>query len=140
MSAVAAVRVTRPNHVTPPRLLANLPPPSRTGRYVVGVARNGWAISLTTTARSIRWQIEWTPPLKPYGDLHRVLRDLIESDMLLRHSGCRCAERVCVRGNRSIGWWQEWHLAHDHRGGPADYLGPAHPECNGAERGTRRLR
>lgn len=32
----------------------------------------------------------------------------------------------------------EWHLAHDHaKGGPDDYLGPAHAECNVYEALTR---
>lgn len=45
--------------------------------------------------------------------------------------GGECSERVCIMPSRRIEPNSDWHLAHDHvKGGPEDYLGPAHAECN----------
>jgi hypothetical protein len=41
---------------------------------------------------------------------------------------CRLPLSVDVGGTR----WPSWDLAHDDRGGPLDYLGPAHVRCNRA--------
>lgn len=64
-----------------------------------------------------------------YGDRH--LEERAKYAGLIRESGGMCMERECIMPTRRIRPGAKWHLAHDHdRGGPHDYLGPAHPECN----------
>jgi hypothetical protein len=74
-----------------------------------------------------------------YGDDHRALRRQYQKKV---DSGeAHCMERICVMPTRQIAPGAFWHLAHDHvKGGPLDYLGPAHPECNEAEAKTRGVR
>lgn len=82
----------------------------------------------TRTAKS-RWE-------ERYGERHQVERAKYADT--IRSYGGLCMEKVCVMPSRRIEAGAFWHLAHDHeRGGPHDYLGPAHPECNEAEARAR---
>ena len=68
----------------------------------------------------------------PYGEHHQLER--AKYAKAIRASGGHCMERICVMPSRRIEPGAYWHLAHDHvSGGPSDYLGPAHPECNEQE-------
>lgn len=74
-----------------------------------------------------------------YGDEHRLMKAKYQK-VIDRGEG-RCTERICVMPSRRIAPGEFWHLAHDHvKGGPLDYLGPAHPECNEAEAKSRGVR
>ena len=63
-----------------------------------------------------------------YGDHHQAER-LKYAETLQEHGG-QCVERLCVMESRRIEPSAPWQLAHDHKRGPRDYLGPAHPESN----------
>lgn len=73
---------------------------------------------------------------RAYGRDHRALRAAWME--IVNEYGAECHERVCIMPSRRIEKGAFFHLAHDHdRGGPNDYLGPAHPECNEHEYETR---
>ena len=82
-------------------------------------------------ARRKAWQErqqEYDPELR-YGAYHRALRRKY-AKVITAGDGV-CTERICIMPSRRIEPGAYWHLAHDHqKGGAADYLGPAHPECN----------
>lgn len=64
------------------------------------------------------------------GDSHRSLRERWEAK-IRADGGGECSERECIMPSRRIEPNSDWELAHDHeKGGPEDYLGPAHAECN----------
>lgn len=72
----------------------------------------------------------------PYGEHHLALR--AHWHQIVAEHGATCSERICLRPSRTIARGAYFHLAHDHdSGGPRDYLGPAHPECNEHEARVR---